>query len=215
MELHFYPGEHLLVVYDDKGKLVGTYEAWGGPPKKGSDPRMAEEPTWPGAYLIGQAHPYSTPTWPMSKIKWSTLLKDMPAKNDVWYALPSGKWGSVSKDVGASRTELIEHHFKLYNERIIPKTWVFNDFGPIAIRWFKDLNGNGRLDGRESLSGQMFHTTPDNEAQQARGLPLALVSSHGCIHIKPPDRDELFKIKAFKEGTPFIVHKYHETYRKP
>lgn len=82
----------------------------------------------------------------------------------------------------------------------------------MAIRWFKDLNGNGVLDGKEALSGQMFHTTPDNEAQTANGEKVILAPSHGCIHLKPADRDRLSALGAFKPGTKFIVHRYDETY---
>ena len=87
MELHFYPGQKLLVLKDKKS-VKGRYEAWGGPASMGTDPHMKEEPTWPGLYYIDKAHPYRTPTWPYSKIKWGTKLKDMPHKNDVWYQLP-------------------------------------------------------------------------------------------------------------------------------
>ena len=109
-----------------------------------------------------------------------------------------------------TRTSLITHYFSLYGTRMVPRTWVFNDFGPIAVRWFKDLNGNRVVDGRETLSGQMFHTTPENEASHARGLPVRLVPSHGCIHLKPSERDRLFGMGAFRPKTSFIVHHYHE-----
>lgn len=46
MELHFYPGQHLLVVLEH-GIVAGRFEAWGGPSAVGSDPYMPEEPTWP------------------------------------------------------------------------------------------------------------------------------------------------------------------------
>ena len=102
MELHFYPGQNLLIV-KDKLKVVGRFEAWGGPATLGSDPRMAEEPTWPGSYVIEKTQRYTTPTWPMSKIKWGTRLRDMPGQNDVYYELPSGKWGSVKNDIKIQR----------------------------------------------------------------------------------------------------------------
>jgi len=103
MELHFYPGIHLLVVIEvDPIKLkkhsISRYEAWGGPSTIGSDTRMPEEPTWSGKYVIDKAHAYRTPTWQMSRIKWGTPLRDMPKKNDVWYQLKSGSWGSIAKD---------------------------------------------------------------------------------------------------------------------
>ncbi len=211
MELHFYPGQHLLIVLD-KGLLLRRVDAQGGPAKMGSDPRMAEEPTWPGHYIIDKAYPYQTPTWPLSKIIWGTPLRDMPGKNDVWYELKSGKWGSLKNDIGISRLEIIKLFYDLYKEMRVPPKWVFNDFGPISIRWFKDLNKNREIDGKEALSGQMFHTTPSNEAEHARGLPVKLEPSHGCIHLKPADRDLLLSMGAFKPKTSFIVHKYHEKY---
>ena len=112
-ELHFYPGQNLLIV-KDKGVVAGRYEAWGGPSTIGSDPRMAEEPTWPGVYVIDKAHAYRTNTWPLSRITWGTQLKNMPAKNDVWYQLPGGQWGSIKSDHKISRTDIIKLYHDLY-----------------------------------------------------------------------------------------------------
>ncbi len=214
MELHFYPGQNLLILHNKS--TYERFEAWGGPSSMGTDPHMAEEPTWPGTYIIHGTQSYITPTWPMSKIKWGTQLMDRPSKkpneSDVWYKLKSGKWGSVKKDIGISRSYLMKLNYDLYGVRSIPKSWLFNDFGPLVIRWFKDINGNKRLDKNERLSGQMFHTTPINEAQQKRGFPVNLSNSHGCIHLKPADRDKLLSMGAFKPETLFIVRKYNERF---
>lgn len=211
MELHFYPGQHLLVAMNG-GSVVFKGDAMGGPAAMGTDPRMPEEPTWPGEYIIDIAHPYYTPTWPMSRIQWGTLLKDMPGKDDVWYKLRNGQWASVKRDMGVSRLALMELYSSLYGVRKVPDQWVFNDFGPVSIRWFKDTNNNKRLDSHERLSGQMFHTTPADEANHKRGLPVSLTPSHGCIHLKPADRDKFISLKAFAPGTRFIVHQYHERF---
>ncbi|WKJ90546.1 hypothetical protein QZJ86_21465 [Methylomonas montana] len=92
----------------------------------------------------------------------------------------------------------------------MPDKWVFNDFGPVAVRYFKDLNGNKKMDGGEVLSGEMIHTTPDNEAQFANGDPVVLVPSHGCIHIRPQDRNVMEGMGLFKNGIVFKVHSYKE-----
>lgn len=210
MELHFYPGRNLLVA-KDKTRIHGRFEAWGGPSTIGNDARMAEEPTWPGQYVIDKSHAYRTNTWPLSRITWGTKLLDKPSQDDVWYQLPENKWGSIKNDHKISRSEIIDLYFNLYSLRIVPKKWVFNDFGPVAIRWFKDSNGNRKLDDNEQLSGQMFHTTQANEAEEIRRLPINMVHSHGCIHLKPRERDQLFAIGAFKPGTIFTVHKYYES----
>jgi hypothetical protein len=211
MELHFYPGQKLLIIKDG-GKITRRFEAWGGPSTPVHDPRMWELPTIAGTYIIHFVRPYTTPSWPMSKIAWGTALKDMPAQNDVWYKLNGKKWGSVKNDIGIGRSELISYYHSLYGKHMVPKSWVFNDFGPLSVRFFKDLNGNRRLDRSkgEVLSGEMIHTTPENEAQASTRKKVILVPSHGCIHIKPQDRNILMALGAFNSGTSFIVHKYSE-----
>ncbi|BFM06048.1 L,D-transpeptidase family protein [Halioxenophilus aromaticivorans] len=212
MELHFYPGQKVLVL--QKGiTVLGRYEAWGGPSTISDDPSMPEEPTWPGSYVIERAEKYRTPTWPWSQIKWGTKLQDKPDLNDVWYQLSSGAWGSVKKDFNITREHIRRSYLNLYRVDVVPNSWVFNDFGPVAIRWFKDTNGDRTLNDDERLSGQMFHTTPENEAQHSRSDPIRLSHSHGCIHLKPSDREIIFTRGGFEPGTPFIVHKYHERYQ--
>jgi len=209
MELHFYPGQHLLALKQDK-TVTFRFEAWGGPATVVAAPNMAEEPTWPGTYVIHSAQTYTTPTWGYSKIKWGTPLMDRKDINDIYYQLPNKKWGSVARDIRISRDEIIKLYFSYYKKAIVPPKWVFNDFGPIAVRWFKDLNNNKILDKTERLSGQMFHTTPQNEAESSLGEKVNLMPSHGCIHLKPSDRDKLIGLGAFKPKTIFIVHSYHE-----
>lgn len=213
MKLHFFPGQHLLVL-TKQNKVIGRYEAVGGPSEVGQDQRMPEEPTWPGSYLIHSTQRYITPTWQMSSLAWGTELQDKPSTNDVWYKLPSGKWGSMSKDFKISRDIVIFYNKRLYGKNSVPSQWIFNDFGPLAIRWFKDINGNGKLDSSERLSGQMFHTTPDNEAEYSLGKEVKLYPSHGCIHMKPSDRDTILSRGGFKQGTQFIVHKYSERFNQ-
>jgi hypothetical protein len=93
----------------------------------------------------------------------------------------------------------------------IPDEWVFNNFGPWAVRYFVDANRNKRLDNGESLSGEMIHTTPNNEGQVAQGQSAQLFPSHGCIHVSPVDRDKLHAAGAFERGVDLIIHRYDET----
>ncbi|CAD7856715.1 MAG: hypothetical protein [Olavius algarvensis Gamma 1 endosymbiont] len=62
MEVHFYPGQKLLVVKEvvkeivkgvekEKEVVKGRFEAWGGPSIPGSDPHMREIPTTAGIYV--------------------------------------------------------------------------------------------------------------------------------------------------------------------
>jgi len=238
--LHYYPGQFHksgsivagtkdttigggLIVFFKEGKEAFKSEAWGGPSKKVSvTGGMDILPTPAGTYVIGPIIRYHTPSWGYSKIRWGTVIKDSElekslsdmAKKDVWYKLPNGKWASILKDFNITRKEIMERHEQLYGTKKAPKVWIFNDFGPLAIRYFKDLNNNKKLDKKEKLEGTMFHTTPENEAETKQGIKkISLVPSHGCIHMIPTDRSKLISINAFKEGTDLIIHPYNKRYK--
>jgi hypothetical protein len=78
----------------------------------------------------------------------------------------------------------------------------------LAIRYFRDLNHNKKLDRKERLSGEMIHTTPQSEAQSSRGGVSSLNSSHGCVHVLPKDRDRFLKAGAFDRGVDLLIHPY-------
>lgn len=92
----------------------------------------------------------------------------------------------------------------------MPDVWVFNDFGPIAINYYRDPNRNRKLDRGEKVMGEMIHTTPETEATTELRRPATLESSHGCIHIKPIDLRRFLNIGAFKPGTLIFVHGSNE-----
>jgi hypothetical protein len=97
-------------------------------------------------------------------------------------------------------------HRALYGEGSSPDRWRLNPFGPIAIRYYVDRNDNRRRDADEPLSGEMFHTTVENEADSDQRL----FPSHGCIHLRPIDRDALRDQGAFELGTLVVIHQYGE-----
>jgi hypothetical protein len=78
--------------------------------------------------------------------------------------------------------------------------------------FYKDINGNGRLDKDERIHTEYFHTTPEDEAATAAGKPVDVTTttSHGCIHLKPKDIDEMIAKGYFKSGNTVVVHKYTE-----
>jgi hypothetical protein len=215
IEVHFYPGSKKMAVFSARSGGRATLfviPAVGGPPTAGTDPHMAEEPTTAGRYVIGKIHAYRTPTWSFSQIAWGTKLRDMREKNDVWFQQRNGVWASIKANYKITRDEIMQEAYRLYGRLQVPNAWVFNDFGPLAIQYFIDKNNNRKLDGREKLSGQMIHTTPDNEAQTKLGLEVKLGESHGCVHIRPEDRIRLIGAGAFKVGVPFIVHAYSDVF---
>jgi hypothetical protein len=186
-------------------------EAWGGPEHGGHDPRMTPIPTTAGEFRIGAVNAYQTRTWAWSQIAWGTPLRDEPKLNDVFFLKSPMHWVSI-KTLGISRDDVRREYFELWGRLEVPRAWVFNDFGPLAIRYYRDRNKNRRQDRDEPMMGEMIHTTPEDEAATARGVPFSLSDSHGCVHIRPADRDKLVAAGAFKVGVPFIVHRYTEVF---
>ena len=59
----------------------------------------------------------------------------------------------------------------------------------------------------------MIHSTPDDEALTAKGVPgveIELCESHGCIHVKPADIDDMIRRGFMKPGNPIFIHSYTE-----
>jgi hypothetical protein len=222
-ELHFYPGEHTLI-WVVNGKAAIKAEAWGGEePAKGSKNYiMKPHRTTPGRFVIFSYAPYRTKTWPWSRIAWGTKLSLDPTGKHVMYETGSirQRWARVEDKIPGLTLELIrQKYYELYgnsgkydsNGDHVPDIWVFNDFGAWAVRYFVDKNRDHKLDDGESLSGEMFHTTPENEAQVGTGQSVSFTPSHGCIHLNPIERDKLHQAGAFDQGTDLVIHSYKET----
>jgi hypothetical protein len=211
-ELHFYPGAKMLL-WIVAGKVALRAEAWGGePPQPGAQyDTMAPRQTTPGRYVVHSYAPYRTKTWPMSQLTWGTPVAKGPNDTILYPAARGPAASVVLKDKTGqpvSALEVERAHFDVYGRTGFPTTWVFNDFGPWAVRYFLDKNGNRRLDRGEMLFGEMIHTTPDNEGETAQGKPVTLFESHGCIHVKPLDRDQFHRLGAFARGNTVVVHSY-------
>jgi hypothetical protein len=228
--LHFYPGDK-RVVWMVGGKIEVSAEAWGGeePAAGAAGERMRPQRTTPGRFVIHSYAPYRTRSWDMAKIQWGAELKVERTKENqkrVLYrtGLRHGAWRPVQSLIPWLTYDLMKKFYgQLYgdsgyydaNRDGIPDKWIFNEFGPLAVRYFRDLNNNRVLDEDEHLSGEMIHTIPLNEAQDLRGRPVTFTVSHGCIHIAPTARTRLRDGGAFDRGTTFIVHRYDEHLPRP
>ena len=231
--LHFFPGTKTLIWVVPGMAPVVAPAVGGEEPKPGDsvDDVMTPHRTTPGSFVIHSYRPYHTKTWQLSRIAWGTALKaeGSPRKREVYFR--SGghppHWRLVRHLVPMATTKWIRWAYStLYKDNTsrydkdgdgIPDRWLFNDFGPFAVRYFRDANNDGKLDGDEHLSGEMLHTIQLNEAQDASNKaagkivrPITLLPSHGCIHVAPKDRDRFRNAGAFDRGTPFIVHPYGE-----
>ena len=181
-------------------------------------PRMKPRPTTPGAYVVSGAGPYHTPRWPLSRIAWGTPIRlDLTGKHLLYQTgLLANGWRRVDHLIPEVTTaELLDDFHRRYGpDRTydrdgdgVPDVWVFNDFGPVAINYFRDPNRNRKVDRGEKIMGEMIHTTPATEAATDRHLPaVPLESSHGCIHIRPADLRRFSRLGAFKPGTLIFVH---------
>ena len=137
----------------------------------------------------------------MAKIRWGTELQVDTTKENrkrVLYrtGLQRPAWRAVDALIPwMTYDQIREVYGKLYgdsghydsNRDGIPDRWIFSEFGPMAVRYFRDRNDNPALD---------------------EGNPLSV--SDGCIHVAPTSRDLLQDAGAFKRGTTFIVHRYDE-----
>ena len=112
----------------------------------------------------------------------------------------------------------------------LPSTWVFNDFGHVT--WYMvHAGGSGDkaaaakakapeagspwstrplMTNKSKIHNEFIHTTQRNEYQTTHHEAVMLEYSHGCIHVKPRDIDEMAEKGYLKAGNFFIVHKYNE-----
>ncbi len=221
-EVHFYPGGKVLVFFVD-GKIKLMADAWGGPPQKLSREAgggMAQEPTHPGAFVIDRIEAYHTETWFWSKIPWGTPIR--PSRitaGKVEYLASPGKWRPLQIRGRWVDAKMIKDRYGyLYHTTAnhFPDTWIFNDFGPSAVRYYEDRNRNSRRDANEPLKGEMIHTTPENEAETRMWNEdrnkVRLFISHGCIHIRPAALRVFREAGAFQQGMSLIIHRYDEVF---
>lgn len=82
-------------------------------------------------------------------------------------------------------------------------SWLANDFGPWAWNLQRRLGG-----GKLERSAMFVHTTPQNERETAAGAEVVLTNSHGCIHVRPRDRDEMMELGYLQAGVAFVVKPY-------
>lgn len=195
--------------------VVKEYDAVGGPATSSKDRQGNEQgPTENGTYVVAGAWPHQGSAlykdW--STIPWGAPLREEP--DGSISVKMKGKWQPTSKFSRVSRADIIDEYFRLYGKNEVPKKWVFNDFGHVAVFMFKDTNGNLKIDKKlgEKIHPEFMHTTPPDEATEARGGTAILTESHGCIHVKPSDIDEMLAKGYIKPKRTLVVHSYSETF---
>ncbi len=218
-----YPGESRNRVGQAVGHIYVNdgperFDVAGGPPT--AQP-IADEGghtatrTPPGRYLLDQAEHHTTSGWPDSVVPWGARIREVDSV--VQYEL-DGKWVDASGPNGRvtrawvlfytrSRRPVTvaiasRHARQSFYDRAghLMSRWVLNDFG----NWSWNLR-SGRL-----RTAFFIHTTPKDEATTDN---VDLVQSHGCLHIKPRDRNVMVLRGYLSPGTVVIVKTYEERWR--
>jgi hypothetical protein len=189
---------------------VAEYDADGGPASPCYDSNgNLKSPTESGEYVIvGTWKHVSKGQWAYSMIEWGSPLRE---QNGILEVFAGGTWQPLKKYVQNSKQELSAYYNSMYGKNELPKTWVFNDFGHITCFIAKDLDHDGIWDkNTEKIHHQFFHTTPPDEALTAlnKSHEIKLLPSHGCIHVKPKDIDEMIAKGYMKKGNMVYIHDY-------
>lgn len=229
VSLEIYPGERV----DSRGVTLGhiyvinghgeSYEMAGGPPPgRGYNDKGGHSAgiTPPGHYVLGPQEHHTTSSWPMSVIPWGAPLRE--ADGEIQYQV-RGRWITASGPQGTVTQATMQFHIRsgsqpnlsdvaasvrraFYDQagNLIP-VWNHNDFG----MWAWNLTSHG------ARSPYYVHTTPPNEAATAAHQRFLLTQSHGCVHIRPADRDEMMQKGYLKAGIAVDVKQYGDTRPTP
>lgn len=180
------------------------------------------DPTKPGLHKLGGRQKVRTSFWVPSQLAQETPLREVTKSGEkrVEYKGDDGRWHDtmslavpISRDmilgyVKDLREELTPNpkhpdpkkdaeaakSLALVPEGVVPKTWIFNDFGDHAYR----ILG----------TDQLVHTSPNQEVQFKVGIQEQLGWSHGCLHLKPSGRNLLEDMHLLKGGVTLKVHAY-------
>jgi hypothetical protein len=166
-------------------------------------------PTDAGEYRIAYVGKHKSARYPAwSSVRWGAPLRK---ERGVLQVQVDGTWQNLSKFTTVTEADVVEQYERLYGVRRLPNAWVFNDFGHLTVYMYKDLDSDGKFDkGTEKIHGEFMHTTPIDEARTALGRPVVLSESHGCLHIKPDDIDDMVRKGYLRKNNRVAVHGYHE-----
>lgn len=192
------------------GQLVAAYEARGGPPLQFVDDTHTADPTPAGDYRLGRQHAHTTRNWTFSQIPYGAALRWSNDGQNVQFR-PSNEehWSNATAVAGArsplnqplSVADLLDPADTIPGEHWanhLPKLYKRNDFGTHA--WNLERSG--------ARTAYYVHTTPVDEMNTEVGDNVLLETSHGCLHIKPADRDEMMKQGYLQAGVRFTVKSY-------
>jgi hypothetical protein len=222
---------HIYVV----GGQGESYKVAAGP-RAGSGDRggHTRTPTPAGDYTLHAQEHVTTVNWPMSSIPWGAVLtlNSDDATNDVSYTIDGGppvqvvgpKGGSMAtanklffdRSTAAQKKEFTQNG--QFTEAQVLANWDY--WGPrvggaskdtsLATPWNQNDFGvwGWRLLSGGAATAFFIHTTPEDEQAAAAGTDRPLVNSHGCIHVRPADRDDMMSKGYLVKGMKLKVMPY-------
>jgi hypothetical protein len=185
--------------------------AAGPPPGAGYQDRGGHSAgvTPKGHYTLGPKEHHTTQNWPMSVVPWGAPLRlnngEVEYQVGKTWHVATGPRGTVTqaqhlfnvRDNQPDASNMLDGIRRIFVDdtgKLRTDTYNLNDFG----KWAWNLKQNG------ARTAYYLHTTPDNENSAIQYL----FNSHGCVHIFPPDRDDMMQKGYLREGTPFKVMDY-------
>jgi predicted heme/steroid binding protein len=220
--LIIYPGERMNADGTTLGRILvtttgDTYEVAGGPSgKPGNDVgghTAGQTPS--GLFVLGSAEHHNSKNWPSSVVPWGAKIRERDEivqyeLGHAWRAA-SGPHGDVTaalilfahrsgrhlnRDVAGRQAR------EMFYDRAgaLMSEWKWNDFG----KWSWNL----MRDGHRTV--YYIHTTPDDEEASDADLTFELQQSHGCLHIRPKDRQKMMDAKLLRAGVVVEIRPYGE-----
>jgi hypothetical protein len=201
------------------GQVVANYAACGGPKEGQPDQGHSAGPTPPGHYTLGLRHHHVTLNWWPSCIPWGASIRR--AENGEVEFDDGNGWKPATGDGAPMNIALVRSRAIAMLPALAPEIvrraarqafavdptnptsplvtiWERNDFGKWAF--------NLRCDGKSTP--YYVHTTPTDEYATAHNLAFSLVQSHGCIHVRPDDRDKMMTEGYLAAGIHLEVKPY-------
>jgi hypothetical protein len=171
--------------------------------------------TPPGHYVLDRAEHHTTSGWPNSVVPWGARIREV---DEVVQFQVGDRWIDASGSLGkVTEAYLLWYHRSnrrittaiasryarqmFYKDGVLMSQWLLNDFGQSS--W--NLKKNG------ARTAFFIHTTPEDEAMGSR--PFELTQSHGCLHIRPSDRDTMVNKGYLAKGVAVIVKRYEDRRR--
>lgn len=187
------PPGHGSIYVEVGGNIVDRLEARGGPPVVLKDGTHTADPSKAGSYQLGAGKSHVTSAWMYSQIAWGAPIREH--EGEIQFKNPGAEWTWATGPRCTLRYPFERANFE--DGGGLMTEWKLNDFGKTAFQ----IQGS---------PGMYIHTTPPTEEATELNEDVQLTHSHGCLHVKPADRERLMARGYLQKGVTLVVKKYDE-----